>query len=86
MIARFVTSTLLLLALANAYADADVDAENPTVQAVLTVQDQLHEFVIAGDGASFGALISEDFVASDPSNTIRHRDELIALVSSGRLR
>ena len=41
---------------------------------------------MAGDGKSFGALISEEFVASDPGNTIRHRDELIVLVSSGRLR
>jgi len=77
---------LLLLALVIAYADTEVDAENLAVRDVLTVQDQLHQFGIAGDGTSFGALISEDFVASDPTNTIRHRDELVTLVSSGRLR
>ena len=77
---------LLLLASVNAYADAELDAENPAVRDVLAVQDQLHQFGIAGDGISFGALISEDFVANDPSNTIRHRDEIIALVSSRRLR
>lgn len=85
MIARIVITTLLLLALANACAETEVARENPAVSAVLTLQDQLHQFAIAGDAASFGALISEEFVASDPSNTIRHRDELVALVSSGRL-
>ena len=86
MIVQFVITTFLLFALAIAHADSEVDTENPAVRAVLAVQDQLHEFGIAGDGSSFGALISDDFVASDPSNTIRHRDELVALVSSGRLR
>ena len=80
-----VTITLLLLALPNAFADAEVDSENPAVRAVLAIQDKLHQFGIAGDATAFGALISADFVASDPGNTIRHRDELVALISSGRL-
>ncbi len=29
--------------------------------------------------------LSENFVASDPSNSIRHRDDLIALFSSGQV-
>ena len=86
MIVQFVITTFLLFALATAHADSEVDTENPAVRAVLAVQDQLHGFGIAGDGSSFGALLSDDFVASDPSNTIRHRDEIVALVSSGRLR
>lgn len=85
MIARFATIVLLLSAMANVCADEEFDSENPAVRAVLAVQGQLHEFGVAGDAASFGALISDDFVASDPTNTIRHRDEVIALVSSGRL-
>jgi len=84
--ARLVVGTLLLSVLVNAYADAEADTENAAVKTVLRVQDQLHQFGIAGDAISFGALISEDFVASDPSNTIRHRDEIVALVSSGRLK
>lgn len=76
----------MLFVLINAYADAQVDAENPAVRAVFAVQEQMHEHGIAGNGKSFGALIFEEFVASDPSDTIRHRDELISLVSSGRLR
>ena len=86
MIVRFITSTLLLLTLANAHADAEVDVDNPAVSAVLVIQDQLHQFGVDGNATSFGALISEEFVASDPSNTIRHRDEIVALVSSGRLK
>jgi len=86
MVARFIASTLLLSIFAFANADPAVDTEDPAVRAVLAVQDQIHEFGIAGDAKSFGALISEEFVASDPSNTIRRRDELIGLVSSGRLR
>ena len=85
MVARFATNMLLLFAFGIAYADAEVDAENPAVREVLTLQDQLHRFGVAGDARSFGALISEDFVASDPTNTIRHRDELVTLVSNGRL-
>ena len=86
MSARFVGYVFLLLAFANACANPDVDADNSAVRAVLAVQDRLHEFGVAGDGSSFGALISDAFVASDPTNTIRHRDEVVALVSSGRLR
>jgi hypothetical protein len=82
---RFFTLLLLLLTAMNAYTDSNVDAENPAVMSVLAIQEQMHEYAISGDGVSFGELISVDFVASDPSNTIRHRDELIALVSSGRL-
>jgi hypothetical protein len=50
------------------------------------MQEQMHEYAISGDGISFGELVSEEFVASDPSNTIRHRAELVTLVSSGRLK
>jgi ketosteroid isomerase-like protein len=86
MAARLITGTLLLSVLVSAYADVEIDTESAAVNTVLAIQDQLHEFGIAGDAKAFGALISADFVASDPSNTIRHRDEIVALVSSGRLR
>ena len=85
MVARLITSAMLLSLLVIAYADTEVDTENVAVKTVLAIQDQLHQFGIEGDATSFGALISEDFVASDPSNTIRHRNEIVALVSSGRL-
>jgi hypothetical protein len=86
LIAQFLASSLLLLAATIAYPDPKVDAENSAVRSVLAMQEQMHEYAIAGDGVSFGELISPDFVASDPSNTIRHRDELVAFVSSGRLK
>ena len=44
------------------------------------------ELMLDGDAEAFGELISVQFVASDPSNTIRLRDDLLALVASGRLK
>ena len=56
---------------ANAYADKEVDSENPAVSSVLAIQEQMHQYAIAGDGRSFGGLISADFVASDPPKKTR---------------
>lgn len=62
----------------------NVDDKNDAVNAVLAIQREMCEMMVAGD-LEFGQFISEDFIAADPSNTIRTREELIDLVSSGRL-
>ena len=77
---------LLLMASTTSPADPNVTTDSDAVRAVLTLTDQMNTLLRNGDAAEFGRLLSLEFVASDPSNTIRNRDELIAVVSSGRLK
>ena len=83
---RITLMVLLLGATPQAYPGDDTNADSPAVKAALGIQDQLLEYLLAGDTKSFEELISQEFAASDPSNTIRHRDDLVALVASGRLK
>lgn len=59
--------------------------QSPIVAEVLALQDRMNDAALRGDGAAFEDFLSEDLVVSDPSNTIRHRDDMIALFSSGRV-
>jgi len=61
------------------------DARSPAVAEVLALQDRMNDAALRGDGAAFDEFLSKNFVASDPSNTIRHRDDMIALFSSGQV-
>jgi hypothetical protein len=63
-----------------------INADNQAVKSVLAVQERMLDLMLDGDAEAFGELISAQFVASDPSNTIRLRADLIALVASGRLK
>ena len=81
----------LLTSLSGARARTSTDSEEPQVQnqaveSALAVQRQIRDRMLAGDAQAFSELLSQDFVASDPSNTVRHREELIALVASRRLK
>ncbi len=83
---RLILIALLLGATSQVFPEDEANSDNPAVIAALGTQDRMLQYLLAGDATSFGELISQEFVASDPSNTIRHRDDLIALVSSGRLK
>lgn len=85
-ITRFMLGAALVAWMLQAYADEPSSEDNPAVAAALTVQNQIVERMLAGDAEAVGELISKQFVASDPSNTIRARDDLVALVASGRLK
>ena len=83
---RFIMIALLLAMSSQGLPESDRETDDAAVKAALDSQDRLLEHILNGDADAFGELISEEFVASDPSNTIRHRDDLIALVASGRLK
>jgi hypothetical protein len=83
---RYILVAALLVAVPLAQSDELVNVDSPAVKSALAVQDRMLELMQEGDAEAFGELISVRFVASDPSNTIRFRDELIALVASGRLK
>ena len=67
-------------------AKGAVDLDNPAVQAVLALRAKAAKALREGDAAAFGAIIDDGFVASDPSNTIQRRDEMVGYVSKGQLR
>ena len=83
---RFIMIALLLAMSSQVLPESDRESDDAAVKAALDSQDRMLEHILNGDAEAFGELISEEFVASDPSNTIRHRDDLIALVASGRLK
>ncbi len=83
---RFIMIALLLAMSSQVLPESDRETDDAAVKAALDSQDRMLEHMLNGDAEAFGELISEEFVASDPSNTIRHRDDLIALVASGRLK
>jgi len=83
---RFIMIALLLAMSSQVLPESDRESDDAAVKAALDSQDRMLEHILNGDADAFGELISEEFVASDPSNTIRHRDDLIALVASGRLK
>ncbi len=83
---RFIMIALLLAMSSQVLPESDRESDDAAVKAALDSQDRMLEYILNGDAEAFGELISEEFVASDPSNTIRHRDDLIALVASGRLK
>ena len=83
---RFIMIALLLAMSSQVLPESDRETDDEAVKAALDSQDRMLEHMLNGDAEAFGELISEEFVASDPSNTIRHRDDLIALVASGRLK
>ena len=82
----FIMIALLLAMSSQVLPESDRESDDAAVKAALDSQDRMLEHMLNGDAEAFGELISEEFVASDPSNTIRHRDDLIALVASGRLK
>jgi hypothetical protein len=45
----------------------------------------MNSAALNGEAEILAEHLSADFVASDPSNSIRHRDDLIALFSSGQV-
>lgn len=59
--------------------------ESEVVRAVLRLNQQLNDAVRTGDIGVLERLLSEDLVVSDPSNTIRNRERLIAIVESGQV-
>lgn len=63
-----------------------VASENESVRAALKLMDDMDVMLQTGNAAALGGALSREFIASDPSNTIRSRDDLVALVSSGRLK
>ena len=83
---KYILVAALLVAAHQASSDELINADNPAVKSALAVQERMLDLMLDGDAKSFGELISAQFVASDPSNTIRLRADLIALVASGRLK
>lgn len=59
--------------------------ENDVVAEVLAVNERLCDAARTGNVSVFRELLSRDLVVSDPGNTIRYRDDLIALFSSGEV-
>ena len=63
-----------------------VTAEDESIHAALKLMDDMDVMLQRGNASALGEALSREFIASDPSNTIRSRDDLVALVSSGRLK
>lgn len=77
---------LLLLTTSCVTSPAAPDSSEARVRAaVLAVNERLTEAVRVGDTATLAPLLSEDLVVSDPSNTIRDRDDLIALFTAQKV-
>ena len=83
---KYISVVVLLVAAPLASSDELINTDNPAVTSALAVQERILDLMLDGDAESFGELISAQFVASDPGNTIRFRADVIALVASGRLK
>lgn len=59
--------------------------ESDIVRKVLELNQQLNDAVLTGDYDMLEGLLSEDLVVSDPSNTIRNREQLVAIFRSGQV-
>jgi ketosteroid isomerase-like protein len=56
------------------------------VEAALDAQNRIRAYMLAGDTERLADMLSDDFVAADPSNSIRRREDVIAVLASGRLK
>ncbi len=80
---RILCAILFMLSVTDvpaAAADRDSD-----VLSVLQVNDQLTAEMLKANASAVQAMLSDQFIASDPSNTVRNKDDLVAVVASGRL-
>lgn len=59
--------------------------ESDVVREVLGLNQELNDAALTGDFGALERLLSEDLVVSDPSNTIRNREQLIAIFRSGQV-
>jgi hypothetical protein len=75
----------LAIELALAQQSDDTETKNPAVAEVLALHSRMNSAALNGEAEILAEHLSADFVASDPSNSIRHRDDLIALFSSGQV-
>jgi ketosteroid isomerase-like protein len=60
-------------------------SKSDVVAEVLAINERLRVAACNADARAFEELLSRDLVVSDPSNTIRHKDDLIALFSKGEV-
>jgi hypothetical protein len=76
---------LLATKLPLAEQSGNSEVENPAVAEVLALHSRINTAALNGEAEVLAEYLSSNFVASDPSNSIRHRDDLIALFSSGQV-
>jgi len=55
------------------------------VREVLEINQQLNDAILAGNFDVLERYLSEDLVVNDPSNTIRNREQLMAIFRSGQV-
>ena len=75
----------LAIELSLAQQGDDRETKNLAVAEVLALHTRMNSAALNGEAEILAEHLSADFVASDPSNSIRHRDDLIALFSSGQV-
>ena len=82
-----VATTFVFLLVGDVQAEeiANEISRAPVVAEVLAVNARLVEAARTSDAVVFDELLSKDLVVSDPGNNIRHRDDLIALFSTGEV-
>ena len=61
------------------------ESQKPAVAQVLALQERMNDAALKGDAAALADILSKDLVVSDPGNRIRHRDDMLALFSSGKV-
>jgi hypothetical protein len=75
----------LAIELSLAQQSDDTEMKKPAVAEVLALHARMNSAALNGEAEILAEHLSANFVVSDPSNSIRHRDDLIALFSSGQV-
>jgi hypothetical protein len=75
----------LAIELSLAQQSENAETKSPAVAEVLALHSRMNRAALNGEADVLAEYLSANFVASDPSNSIRHRDDLIALFSSGQV-
>lgn len=84
---RIITALFVLTLLPAVYGVAaeDGSGEGDDVTTVLEVDTRLTAELLKGNTAAVREMLSDQFIATDPSNTVRSKDDLIAVISQGVL-
>ena len=78
---------LFFLALPGASAEVKAGSDSETdVALVMEVNERLNAEMLRANASAVDTMLSDQFVATDPSNTVRNKDDLVAVVSRGLLK
>jgi len=76
----------LWLAMSAVSADPSIGVDDPEILSVLAVNEHLNAEMRSANASAVQERLSDQFVATDPSNTVRSKNDLVAIVSSGLLK